>query len=215
MPTIKVLSERVLRHLAAGDRAAGASIHAKEVEDAIRQSINALLQLTYFKETLPTGETVPDGCVLATYPAVPVTAWNGISKSILPAIPIKLPRNIGVFHIGTTANVFCRFIPMRRGEMAQVKTQKLISDLLGQHGYEVAGKEIWYDKDLTALPVPITSVMMQLVVMDLSLYTDYELLPIDADMEQQVVMDTVKLFSAEQPAPEVATSVTDSRLIKQ
>ena len=202
MPTIKVLSERVLRHLNAGDRAAGTSIHSKEVEDAIRQSINGILQTQYFKETLPSGETVPDGCVLATYLSVPVVSWNGISKSILPAIPIKLPRNIGVFHIGTTANVFCRFIPMRRGEMAQVKTQKLISDLLGQHGYELAGKEVWYDKDITALPVPITNVMMQLVVMDLSLYTDYELLPIDAEMEQQVVADVLKLFMVEQPTPE-------------
>jgi hypothetical protein len=184
------------------------------VEDAIRQSINGILQTQYFKETLPSGETVPDGCVLATYLSVPVVSWNGISKSILPAIPIKLPRNIGVFHIGTTTNVFCRFIPMRRGEMAQVKTQKLISDLLGQHGYELAGKEVWYDKDITALPVPIANVMMQLVVMDLSLYTDYELLPIDAEMEQQVVADVLKLFMVEQPTPEIATSVTDSRLTK-
>jgi hypothetical protein len=215
MPTIKVLSERVLRHINAGDRAVGSSIHAKEVEDAIRQSINALLHTQYFKETLPGGETVPEGCVLATYASVPVTAWNGISKSILPAIPIKLPRNIGVFHIGITTNVFCRFIPMRRGEIAQVKTQKIMSDLLGQHGYEVAGKEIWYDKDLTALSTPITAVMIQLVVMDLSLYTDYDLLPIDAEMEQQVVMDVLKLFSVEQPTPEIATSVTDNRLLKQ
>jgi hypothetical protein len=214
MPTIKVLSERVLRHLAAGDRAAGASIHAKEVEDAIRQSVNSILQTQYFKETLPSGETVPDGCVLATYPSVPVVAWNSISKSVLPAIPIRLPRNMGVFHIGASDNVFCRFIPMRRGEMAQIKTQRMISDLLGQHGYELVGKEIWYDKDLTALPVPIITVMIQLVVLDLSLYTDYELLPINAEMEQQVVTDVLQLFSAEEPTPEIATSVTDSRLIK-
>src|SRR4030095_9592502 len=213
MPTIKVLSERVLRHLSGGDRAVGFSVHAKEVEDAIRQSINTLLHTSYFRETLPSGETVPDGCMLATYPSIPVVAWNGISKSILPAIPVRLPRNVGVFHIGTINDVFCRFIPMRRGEMAQVKTQKMISDLLGQHGYELAGKEVWYDKDLTALPVPITAVMMQLVVRDIGLYTDYELLPIDAQMEQQVVIDVLKVFGVEQPSPEIATSVTDDRLI--
>jgi hypothetical protein len=215
MPTIKILSERVLRHLNAGDREAGFSVHAKEVEDAIRQTINALLQVAYFKETLPNGETVPDGCVLATYPSVPVVSWNSISKSVLPAIPIRLPRNIGVFHIGIVTDVNCRFIPMRRGEIAQVKTQRLISDLLGQHGYEVVGKEIWYDKDLAALVPAITEVMIQLVVMDLSLYTDYELLPIDADMEGQVVLEVLKLFSTGEPVPEIATSVTDTRLTKQ
>jgi len=48
----------------------------------------------------------------------------------------------------------------------------------------------------------------------LSLYTDYELLPIDAEMEQQVIAEVLQLFSAEQPTPEIATSVTDSRLTK-
>lgn len=208
MATIKTMSEQVLRRLAGGDPPAGFHIHAKELEASIRQHINVALKTQYFSETLPTGETIPDGCVLATYSSVAVTQWNGVSKSALPAIPVRLPRNMGVFHIGATTEPFCSFIPLKMGVFQQVQQQRLISDLLGQVGYEVVGKEVIYTKDLTTQVPAINNVTMRLVVSDISQYTDYELLPIDADMEKAVLDEVFNVFAPVPEQPEIASSVS-------
>lgn len=208
MATIKTMSEQVLRRLAGGDPPVGFKFHAKEVEASIRQHLNLLLKTQYFSESLPSGETIPDGCVLATYTNVAVTQWNSVSKSVLPAIPIRLPRNMGVYHISATTEAFCSFIPLKMGVFQQVQQQRLISDLLGQVGYEVVGKEVIYTKDLTTQVPAINTVTMRLVISDFSQYTDYELLPIDADMEKTVLDEVFNVFAPTPEMPEIASSVS-------
>lgn len=210
MATIKTLEQQVLRRLSSGDRAVGSSFHPLEIQAAIKQEINSLLKTQYYNETLPTGETIPEGCVLATYEDIEVTQWNGTSKSVLPAIPVKLPRNMGIFHVGKTADAFDGFIPMKMGVFTQVRQQRIISNLLDQIGYEPRGKEIVYSKDLTTETPAITAVTMRLIVSDFSQYTDYELLPIDADMEKIVVQNVFNSFVPEQIKPEIASSVSEN-----
>lgn len=210
MATIKTLEEQVMRRLSSGDRNVGSQFHPLEVREAIKQCLNLMLKTEYFNETLPTGETIPDGCMLATYDAIAVVAWNGVSKSTLPAIPVKLPRNMGVFHIGKTTDAFTGFIPMKMGVFSQVSQQKLISDLLDQYGYELRGKEVIYTKNLLTETPAIATVTMRLIVSDFTKYTDYELLPINADMEKQVVAEVVNEFMPEEPKAEIASSVSDN-----
>jgi hypothetical protein len=210
MATIKTLEQQVLRRLSGGDRPVGSPFHPLEIQEAIKQTINSLLKTEYYNETLPTGETIPDGCILATYDSVTVTAWNGVSKSTLPAVPVKLPRNMGVFHIGKTTDAFTGFIPMKMGVFSQVSQQRMISDLLDQYGYEVRGKEVVYNKNLITETPSITAVTMRLIVSDFSKYTDYELLPIDADMEMLVVDAVYNTFAPEPIKPEIASSVSET-----
>jgi hypothetical protein len=208
---IKRISEQVLRRLNSGDPPVAKKTHEYEVREAIMQCINALLRPQYFT-TLQAGETVPEGSVLCNYTSVPVTAWNGISKSVLPAIPIALPKNLGVFRISKSADPLANdFIPIPMGQWANVVTQRLMNDLLGQIGYEIRGKEIYYTKDLTALSPAVTSVTMQLVVMDISTFTDYELLPINADMGLQVVEQVYQLFAPLPTRPAIIDPTNDSK----
>lgn len=210
MATIKILEQEVLRRLSRGDRPVGSSFHPLEIQAALKQELNTLLKTQYYNETLPTGETIPEGCILATYDGIAVTQWNSVSRSTLPAVPVQLPRNMGVFHIGKTTDAFTGFIPMKMGVFSQVRQQRLISDILDQYGYEVRGKEVVYTKDLTTETPAITTVTMRLIVSDFSLYTDYELLPINADQEKLVVEAVYNVFAPEPLKPEIASSVSET-----
>lgn len=212
MPTTTgILVEQVMRRLAGGDPSASLRVHKLEVRKAIEQMVNALLRPQYLN-TLAAGENIPEGCVLTTYDAVPVESWKGVSKSKLPAIPVALPRNMGVFRISKTDDVMAyAFIPMAMGQMGQVKSQRLISDLLGQIGYEVRGGEVIYTKDLPAGSPAATSVRMELVVMDFSKYGDYDIIPLDASMEAEVVDTVYKMFAPVPVVPNVVDPTNDSR----
>lgn len=98
----KKIVEQVMRRLNSGDPSVASKVHPKEVEEAVMQVINSMLRPQFF-DTLNTGETIPEGSVLATYENVPVVAWNGVSKSTLPAIPVSLPKNMGVWRIAPNA----------------------------------------------------------------------------------------------------------------
>jgi hypothetical protein len=210
MSTIKILEEQVSRRLSRGDRPAGSSFHPLEIQAALKQELNTLLKTQYFNETLPTGETIPEGCILATYESVAVTQWSSVSKSTLPAIPVQLPRNMGIFHIGKNTDAFTGFIPMKMGVFTQVRQQRLISNLLDQYGYEPRGKEVVYTVDLTTETPAITSVTMRLIVSDFNKYTDYELLPINADQEKLIVDAVYNVFAPEPLKPEIASSVSET-----
>lgn len=181
----------------------------EEVMEAINQVINANLKTQFYTETLAGGETVPEGHVLAYYENVTVTAWNGISKSVLPAFPVKLPRNMGVYSITKTNDPFTNFIPVPMGQIGFVQAQRGMSDLLGQVGYEVRGKEVWYNKNLTTQSPAVTQVNMQLVVMDISRYNDYEPLPVQADMEDLIIEQVVAKWMGQPKKPKVNDPSTD------
>lgn len=187
MVTKYILKEQIERMLSAGDPSSASQVEPEEITKAIEQAINTLTKAQFFGETLAGGETIPEGCVLATYDSVAVTTWNGVSKSTLPAIPIKLPRNMGVFGITKIDDPFVSFIPIPMGQSGFIGAQRGMSTLLGQIGYEVRGKEVIYNADLPAASPAVTAVDMQLVVMDISKYNDFETLPINADMESMVI----------------------------
>jgi len=195
--TKHLIAEQVKRLLKGGDPSVASRVHGAEIKMAIGQVINQLLKVEYFSITLPNGETIPEGAVLATYDNVPVVTYKNVSKSVLPAMPVKLIRNMGVYHIGETDDVHCGYIPIQPGQFMFIKEQQLISTILDQVGYEVSGTDIIYTEDLTAASPAITEVMMKLVIMDIGEYTDYQMLPISADMQWTVIQEVFKMFSAE------------------
>lgn len=205
------LTEQILRLLKGGDPSVGSRIHPSEIKAAIGQVINTLLKTEYFSQTLPSGETIPEGAVLATYDNVPVVTYKNVSKSTLPAMPVKLFRNMGVFHVGETDDVHCGYIPIQPGQFAFIKEQALISAILDQTGYEVSGRDIIYTEDLTAASPAITEVMMKLVIMDIGEYSDYEMLPISADMQLTVIQEVFKMFSVEPLPDKVVDSGTENK----
>jgi hypothetical protein len=203
MPTSKrKLAEQILYRIYGGVHTTSSPVQIEDVYEAINQKINVLIKAEVFSVTLATGDTIPEGLMTATYENVAVVTYGRKSKAVLPAMPVRLPRNMGVFEItkqpsdcDTCFNLL--FIPLQGGQMSLIEGQKLLSNLLGHVGYEVKGNEVVFHKDIIA--DGINSVDMTLVVADIGSYGDYDILPISSDMEMQVVEDLVKQFA---PTPE-------------
>ncbi len=207
----KKIREQILRRLKGGDPSVASNIHELEIDQSAMQVINSLIRPQFF-ETLQAGGNEAEGYVMCTYESVPVVAFNGVSKSVLPAIPANLPRNQGIQRVYASSDVNSgAFIPASAAEMEYVVSQRLIGDVLPVYLYKPRGKDIIYNKDLTAQSPAITSVTIELVVSDFSKFSDYELLPINADMEAQVIETVIKMFLTQPQQPSIIDSTSDSK----
>jgi len=100
-------------------------------------------------------------------------------------------------------DALCQYIPLQPGQSAFVKEQGMISELLGIPGYEIfPDGYIVFTEDLTASG--ITAVDMQLAVLDFDHYSDYDLLPLSADMAGDVIKEVAALL--------MQTPMTDKRV---
>ena len=188
------LMEEVRQMVAGGDPSAGAKFEPRMVMTFLQQVINKRLKTEYFSVTLPSDETIPEGATLASYDSITVEAYKDRSRAKLPAMPINLRRQMGVFHVSLTSDLDNPFIPLQHGQNAFVKTQTLINTLLGQVGYEVADGYVIFTENLLARAVPVTQVFMRLVVMDFEKYSDYDMLPLPADMAGDVVKEVYAMI---------------------
>ena len=104
----KLLCEQVLDLLKGGDYPSQTGVEITVVEKTIEQLVNAALKVDFFSVQSPSGDTIPDGLVLATYESITVERYKKIlSRAKLPAIPISLPRGMGVFFVGPhIANIY-------------------------------------------------------------------------------------------------------------
>jgi hypothetical protein len=194
MPVItkKYLSDQILYKIYGGTPDSGVPIDERDVWARIEQKINSWFRMQQFTVNLPSGETIPDNLAIGTYENVAVTSSGMISVSTLPVMPISLPRNMGVFLIYDADNPDNTFIPIMSGQKQLLKTDTLLSDLMGQISYEVAGKTVKYSKDLTLLGV--TDVTMELVVLDMSLYSETDMLPVPADAADMLITEIYKEY---------------------
>ena len=123
---------------------------------------------------------------------------RGIAKLTLPTQPISLKRGMGVWRIYSPYDPFSSFIPAQAGEMAILKgiTHNGLSNVLGRlTAYEWhSHKTIYFNKRATELP---SQLEVQLVVVDPDTVGETDLLPIPADMEQQVVLEVLEQLRAE------------------
>lgn len=198
------LAEQVVRLLNGGEIPVSTKVKINEAKLAVEQVLNKLLKMEYLNVNIPSYEMIPNGASVATYEGIEVIQYGTRSKSTLPAMPLKLPRGIGVYQIFDPANPDCPFIPLEMGQLGLLKSQPLINNLLGQVGYEWYGTDIIYTTDLTQ-PDPI-EVTMRLVVLDISQYSDYDILPVPADMEWDIVQEVYKLFATEPVADKLVDS---------
>lgn len=193
MTTKIKISDQILYKLYGGYPDNSAPVQREDVIEAVNQKINALLKTQHFSVTLPTGETIPDGLLIGTYPAIDVASLETRSSATLPAIPVSLPRNMGVLEVSPDEDFSNLYIPLQPGQYALLKNQPLISSLLNQVGYEVYGSKLMFTKDITA--DGISKIYTRLAIHDISKYDDYEPLPIPADLEAQIVEEVYKGFA--------------------
>lgn len=209
MSTKKIISDQVLLKLSGGFVDNSFPVDERDIWKALEQKINDTFKLKHFSETLPSGETIPDSTMIATYTDNTVTSTgNGKSTTPLPINPISLPKNMGIFLIYDPNNPDVMFIPLQRGQLSLLKADTLLNDLNGEVGYEPKNNIITFTKDLTTLG--ITSVTQELCVFDISLYSATSVLPIPADMEEKLVNELYAQFSPVQPESGVVNNFTNA-----
>ena len=143
MTTKYKIAEQVLFKLYGGAIDISNPVQPQDVIEAVNQEVNVLLKTQHFSVTLPAGDTIPENLMIATYNDVAVTSFGGKkAKALLPAMPIALPRNMGVFEVSDDEYFSNLFIPLLAGQANLVSSQPMISTLLGQTGYEVYGNAI-------------------------------------------------------------------------
>lgn len=200
--TIYRIAEQTISLIEGGNLGAASSVSLNEIKIAIGQQINALLKVEHFSINERIGEKIPNGSVLALYEGIAVTENNGKSKAVLPIKPMKLPRNIGIYAIYPKYTISGNyeydkeFIPLQMGQAGLLKSQPLLNDLLGQVGYENYGLELVFTKNIKSY-YPDVVLAMRLAVMDISQYSDYDILPILPEQEWQVIQEVVKLYSTQ------------------
>lgn len=191
--TKKIVSDQVLYKLAGGYPDNAFPIDERDVWKALEQKVNSLFKLRHFDTTLPSGETIPENAMIATYEGVTVTSSGQQSYSTLPVTPISLPKNVGIYLIYDANYPDYYFKPLQRGMRGLLRTDNLLSDTLGLISYEPKNNRVVYSKDLTLLGV--SSVTMELCVFDISNYSATAELPIPSDYEERIVNELVAEFS--------------------
>jgi hypothetical protein len=173
--------------------------HINDVKRLVVQVSNQLLKADHFAINVPEGDTIPNNCMVFTYDNITVTTYKTTkSKCTLPSIPISLPRNMGVLHISKTDAIDEPFIPIPTSMYGIIKPQDLLGDLSGLIGYEVVGKDVIFTKNLPGMGV--NAVYMRLVGSDISQLGDYDILPLSADMEAQVIQTVYNILVQTPPA---------------
>lgn len=217
--TIYRLAEQALRIISGGELPNAVQPSLPQVKLLLGQVLNQMLKIGMFEVNMADGERIPNGLVVATYEDIPVTSYNGKSRAELPIKPQHLHRNMGVFGVypkweaNGDYDFDNEFIPLQMGQGGLLKSQKLISDLMGQVGYENFGGYLIFTKDLRSIS-PDVKLAMRLVIMDISQYGDYDVLPLPPEYEFQAIQNVVQLFM-QQPTPDklVDPSVAEQKNI--
>lgn len=197
VPTIYRLTEEIKKILDNGSIQLASNVSWGEVKIAIGQVANAMLKIDYLNINQKLNEKIPNNTVIATYEGIAVTQYGtGKSKALLPIRPLQLPRNIGVFSVYINDMPDDEFIPMQMGQQAMAKSQPLLNDIFGQVSYEVKGMELRFNKDLTLL-FPRETITVELAIMDISNYGDYDPLPITPEHEFEIKKQVLALFAPE------------------
>ena len=183
------------------------SLDSRELHLMIEQSINKILKVQTF-ERFQEGYVDIPRCNIVKYSNQTVTAdrAGGASNSRasvnLPAIPLSLPMDMGVWAFTKYNDMTTTYIPMPSENMgvmdvafSSLNTQSggiNASYLEQQVGYYVEGKSIYFTRDITQSAYgSVSAVDLYLLVSDMSKFTDTELLPINPEVEAQIIDDVL------------------------
>lgn len=135
-----------------------------------------------------------------------LNASTSRAKITLPAQPIALRRGMGIWRIYNPAEPFVSYIPVQAGEMsiAAQTSHTGLKNMLGRMtAYEWhSNNTIIFNKLVNQMPERVS---VQLVVVDPEKIGEYDLLPIPADMQQQVVLEVLEQLRS-QVKPDLAAN---------
>lgn len=175
-------------------------IDIREVILLLRQSINKVLKLQV-SESFKAGEYDVPKCNLLEYTcAVTSQPSNSRAYITLPATPISLPMDMGIWSISAANSALNPYLPIPSQDVlvfGTIANGTNLSYLEGQVGYYLQGTRVYFTKDITTVANgSITSVTVNLLVMDFNKITDNEMLPISPDVESVIIDDVLQSIGA-------------------
>lgn len=171
-------------------------IDLREIKLLLVQSINKVLKLQV-SESFKAGQVDIPKCSLLEYTcAVTSDSGNNRSYITLPAIPLTLPLDMGIWSIAASSAAMTPYIPLPAQDVIVFQGTN-VSALEQQIGYYVQGKRVYFTKDITlSANGSISSVIVNLLVSDFSKIGDTDLLPISPEVESAVIEDVLNTISA-------------------
>lgn len=170
-------------------------IDIREVRLLVEQAINAVLKLQV-AESFKAGMIDVPKCNIISY-SCPVTSdpSNNRAYITLPAIPLTLPMDMGVWSIHPSDGAVTPYIPLPSQDVIVFQGTNL-SYLEGKVGYYVQGKRVYFTKNITLQANgSINSVVCNLLVMDFTQFADNDMLPISPEVEQDIIQNVLQSIS--------------------
>lgn len=200
MTTLGILSERIERLYKGGNPSDDSSLDRREIDRLVISVINQRLKMEHVSMNMVAGDLVPPFAMIATYEGVAVTPYAkdaAYCVATLPAQPIALPRNMGIWRVMQTGGIMTEVIPVRTSELAQLHyddTTNIKYILQDQLAYEPLGRDkiLFYADDT----VVGATVDIQLLVVDPSVIGEYDVLPLPPDMEMDVIKEVLTILGA-------------------
>lgn len=173
----------------------GDVVDTREINLIMNQSINKVLKLQV-ADSFKAGLVDVPKCNLLEYTcAVTADAGNNRSYITLPAIPLTLPMDMGIWSIAAATGAMTPYIPIPAQDVLVFQGANL-SYLEGKIGYYLQGKRVYFTKNITLTANgTVTSVIVNLLVMDFSQIGDNDVLPISPEVESAIIDDVLQTIS--------------------
>jgi hypothetical protein len=170
-------------------------IDTREINLLMNQSINKVLKLQV-ADSFKAGLVDVPKCNLLEYTcAVTADAGNNRSYITLPAIPLTLPMDMGIWSIAAATGAMTPYIHIPAQDVLVFQGANL-SYLEGKIGYYLQGKRVYFTKNITLTANgTVTSVVVNLLVMDFSQIGDNDVLPISPEVESAIIDDVLQTIS--------------------
>ena len=197
MTTKSLLSEQIQRIYARFIDKENLSdvVDTREINLLMNQSINKVLKLQV-ADSFKAGLVDVPKCNLLEYTcAVTADAGNNRSYITLPAIPLTLPMDMGIWSIAAATGAMTPYIPIPAQDVLVFQGANL-SYLEGKIGYYLQGKRVYFTKNITLTANgTVTSVVVNLLVIDFSQIGDNDVLPISPEVESAIIDDVLQTIS--------------------
>jgi hypothetical protein len=167
-------------------------IERREIELLVDQAANTLLSIEPQQQARVGVVDIPS-CMIATYHDQKVNETNGVYWSNLPAFPVRLPMDMGVWSI--SPEIGQSFIPVR-SDLMDLLAAEDEGALEGQVGFVVEGRRVTFTEN------PGATVKMKLLIVDPSRLDKYDPYPVSAEMEKLIIDMVLETLSARGLAPE-------------
>ncbi len=186
MPTTKAkITEQVQRIYARYVDRENISVLAykEEVMLLVEQSINAVLQASTVPSRRVGRAEIPQSSLIKYTVAV------SSNQATLPAFPITLDHDMGVWEIVDPTDPLTLFVPVPM-QLAKVMQGTIIEGLQGQIGFYRYGPTVHF---LSTAPAEVD---IYLLVSDLSQLGDNDPLPLSAGYEMEVILQVLQALGA-------------------